>query len=226
MTLKRYGQQSLTPAPQAVLRASAMPFVGTALTIVFALGMSLAATATASRADICVSCSQPEATYSCTIDGLPSQSDDARVKLYCITALAKSGGHSTCAVSRTVAGPCGGEARVLPAPDGLALSAPAAPPSTPTASSPTTTTSRSATAPAPQPANAGQTTVEKSSESKTVEQAVKAGAEDAEKSIDKGSDAVGSAAQSAGTMLQSAGKAVGDAAQKTWTCLSSLFGEC
>ncbi len=203
---------------------------------VLAVALANAACASAA-ADICVSCSAPSAAYSCQIDGLPSQSDDARIKLYCIAALAKSGGHATCAVSRTSIGPCDGQAKVLPAPDGLSLGSDATP-ITPALAVPGQPTSEGV----PKTSNTGVTTVDKNAATPqlgkpqsgkpdpikpaTIEDAVKTGAASAEKTLDETGDAVGSAAQSAGSALKSAGKAVGDAATKSWNCVVSMFGDC
>lgn len=178
----------------------------------------------AALADICVTCASPDASYSCAVDGVSAQSDDGRLRLYCITALAKAGGHASCAVARAASAPCAGPTKVLAAPVGLDIGEPdtatQAPAPQPLAGSPAALGQAAAPITKPAPADS------KTGEPKTVEAVVKSGAKAAETSIEKSGDAAKSAAQSAGSMLQTAGKVVGDAAKKSWTCLSSLFGEC
>lgn len=197
------------------------PIVGFATSWVM-IGVVAGLSVPAARADICVTCASPDAIYSCAVDGESAQSDNGRLRLYCITALAKSGGHASCAVARSNSSPCAGPTKVLAAPVGLDLgdaptTADQVPPLKPLAGPP-----GQGAAPVGQPSPADT----KTDEPKTVEAVVKSGAKAAETSIEESGDAAKSAAQSAGSMLQTAGKAVGDAAKKSWTCLSSLFGEC
>jgi hypothetical protein len=200
---------------------------------VAALGLShLGATA----AEFCVSCDGPAAQYACSIDGAAAESGDPRLKLYCMTELAKTGGHASCSIDRAQPKPCGGIAKVLSAPEGLELAKPqtpapvevvapeagAAPPDSDAAAK-----AVAATPPAASRPNAQETTVAKTpAPPKTVKEMVDKSSEQTAESLEKTGEAASSAAKSAGSALEKAGQAVGDAAKKTWTCVTSLFGDC
>ena len=86
----------------------------------------LAASATAA-AEFCVTCEAPNASYTCSFIGPTAAQDDARLKLYCITELAKTGQHASCAVDRSKRAPCEGAVKTLAMPDGLQIPPPKAP---------------------------------------------------------------------------------------------------
>ncbi len=223
------------------IRCSAGPgmtnrsFIASAAAAVAALGVPLLS---AAAAEFCVSCDGPAAQYACSIDGAAALSGDPRLKLYCMTELAKSGGHASCSIDRAQPKPCGGIAKVLGAPEGLELAKPqapapagiappeaeAAPPDDATAAKPNP--AAPAPAQAPQP-DAQETTVAKTPvPPKTVKEMVDKSSEQTAESLEKTGEAASSAAKSAGTALEKAGQAIGDAAKKTWTCVTSLFGDC
>lgn len=193
-----------------------------------ALGFSFLS---AEAAEFCVSCDGPAAQYACSIDGAAAESGDPRLKLYCMTELAKSGGHARCSIDRAQPKPCGGIAKVLGAPEGLELAKPQAPapadvvpPESETAAKPSPAT------PAPAPtAQTGvqETTVAKTpAPPKTVKEMLEKSSEPAAGNMEKSGDTASSAVKSAGSALEKAGQAVGAAAKKTWTCVTSLFGDC
>lgn len=167
-----------------------------------AYAAALAATATpmsqTALANVCVTCNSPDAAYSCVIEGASMAPDDTRAKLLCITELAKSGGHQSCAVSRAVTAPCPGEVRSVVAPSGDGSTSPPSP-------------EAAAPAPTAKPTQERETTVPKS----------KPAAEgDVSETGEK--DSAGSDEGA----IEKAGKAVTDAAKSTWKCLSSFFGDC
>lgn len=189
----------------------------------------------AAEPEFCVSCAGPPAQYRCTFSGDASVTPKGGLQLYCITTLAREGGHESCAVDRQTAGPCAGTHKMLAlpagaAPGGVAQENPpttqpapaagaAAPPATPPSGAP------APAAAAPQPPQAGP-----SAETKTEVPA----------SSNKWSDQSGApkpAGNSAGTAkpdpdensqgapatnaepVEKAGKAVTDAAESTGKAL-------
>jgi hypothetical protein len=167
--------------------------------------------------EYCVTCSGPDRHYACTYDGAAADPGDARLKLYCITEMAKMGQHATCTVDRQQKSPCPGDLRKLAMPDGYDLSPPAA--------APVDATKPATSNPGAQQGKAAgnETEVPKTdAPPKTVQEMVEKGSASTSKALEPATDA----AKSTGSAIGKAGKAVGDAAKKTWTCISSLFGDC
>jgi hypothetical protein len=196
---------------------------------------TLALSGTASAAEYCVSCLGPDAHYVCAFDGVEAADNDPRLKLLCITELARTGAHASCSVDRTQKMPCAGERKVLATPDGMGDHA------APAAAAPEA--ARGEPGPAPGPADAvtakptaqppaanppvAETTIEKSpAPPKTVQEAVDQGAKAAEEGLKKTGESAADAAKSAGSAFEKAGSAIGSAAKKTWECLSTFFGSC
>jgi hypothetical protein len=196
--------------------------------VILASACVLAFVSTANAAELCVRCSAPDARYACVVN-TPAPNADTLIKLYCITTLAKAGGHESCAIDRASAVPCQGTRKELPVPslfegDGddkaapdshkLDANAPAgpAPPPGPAASTPDKP-KEAKDAPADAPPKTVQEMIEKSTKS------AGQGLSDTQKSA-------GNAASSAGTALQKAGTAVTDAAKTSWQCLTTFFSKC
>ena len=155
-------------------------------------------------AEICVSCTGPDAKYTCVVNMSTAGTIDTVVKLYCITALAKAGPHSSCAIDRNTKAPCQGARKELPLPGALeqALDSPQQP----------------QTALPPLTSSPGQEAA-KEGPPRTVQEMMENGA--------KGDGfSPGKAAKSTTTALEKAGSAVGDAAKTSWKCLSSFFSNC
>jgi hypothetical protein len=72
----------------------------------------------ASAAEYCVTCSGPDAQYRCSFDGDTSAERDPGLQLYCISTLARDGGHESCSIARKITSPCPGTSKVLALPDG------------------------------------------------------------------------------------------------------------
>ncbi|MEQ1715861.1 MAG: hypothetical protein ABL907_07740 [Hyphomicrobium sp.] len=107
--------------PRAAARQAAMialsPASGYAVAHALIWGWFLAWTALpAAAADYCVSCSGPEAHYRCTFDGDTATERDPGLQLYCISALAREGGHESCSIERRSASPCPGTHKILALP--------------------------------------------------------------------------------------------------------------
>ncbi len=194
--------------------ARVLPLLAGSLAAIAALLAPVAA-----RADVCVSCAGPNAAYACTVAGASMSKDDARYKLLCITELAKSGGHQSCAVSRAVTAPCPGEPKTVAAPvgaegfDETLISPPSAETSTPAAAGQA-------------PSNGVTTTTIPKSAAPGGEQTQANGGAKAGDAAEKTEDGAAGLAKSTGEAMQKAGKAVTDAAKTTWKCLSTLFGDC
>lgn len=174
----------------------------------------------AAAGEFCVTCAEPDAHYACTFDGADN-TNDASLKLLCITELAKSGKHGSCSVDRAQVKPCAGAVKTMAAPEGY--QAPAAAPGAVEAAKP------AAIPAAPQaakPASATPGGNAPAAPPKTVQEMVEKGTADAGQALEKTGDTAAEAAKSTGSTLGKIGKATGDAAKKTWTCITSLFGDC
>ena len=172
----------------------------------------------ASGTEYCVSCETPDAHYACTFDGISGDPGDTRLKLFCITEMAKAGKHASCSVDRAQKSPCPGDIKKLAMPDGYDLSPPAAMPAG---------TAKPEAPPGtgvPSPKTTGnETEVPKTNAPpKTVQEMVEKGSAATSKALEPATEI----AKSSGSAIGKAGKAVGDAAKKTWTCITSLFGDC
>lgn len=123
---------------------------------------SLGTQSRAAEPEFCVSCAGPPAQYRCTFSGDASVTPKGGLQLYCITTLAREGGHESCAVDRqTAGGPCAGTPKVLALPAGAepggvaqenpapAQPAPAAGATAPLATSPSGSPAPAAAAPQP-----------------------------------------------------------------------------
>lgn len=178
----------------------------------------------AAALDLCVSCAGPEAHYNCRLDMPAANPRDLRLQLLCISQIATTGGHETCAVDSPQPVTCAGALKVVAAPDEI-LEQPAAPEPKAAAKAPAQ--------PAPaatvegQPAAQDETVIPKPAKPpKTVQEMVEKGAAATGQSVQAAGGAVKGAATSAGSVLQKAGAAVSNAAKKSWECLSTLFGNC
>ncbi len=199
-----------------------------ALTALMALAIQ--GEAHVAAAEFCVTCAGPDAHYACSLEGAADISNDAGLKLYCITELAKSGQHDSCSVDRTEAKPCAGTVKVLAIPDGMAT---APQPSASVTDVPKTTPPTAASvspsnsvSPAAGKIGDASATTGPEAQPKTVQELVEKSTGDAGKTLQKGGDAVVDTAKATGGVLDKAGKAVGDSAKKTWTCITSFFGNC
>ena len=214
---------------QKIIRSQRATMMGATLA-----GLTSAMITPADATDLCVTCLGPDATYTCAVENASLANDDPRLRLYCITELAKAGRHSSCAINRASASPCAGERKVLAAPAGFdfdapsPLTAPAPQQSgvTPKSAADQPPISGAATTTTPSPPE--QTTEVPKTEAppKTVQEMVEKGAASTQKTIEDTGEGAANAAKTTGTAIQNAGKAVGDAAKKTWTCLTSFFGDC
>jgi hypothetical protein len=172
--------------------------------------LAAAISAPAAGAEYCVSCSGPDATYRCAVEGsLAGAAADSREQLACVKELAQSLGHESCSVSRRTPDLCPGELKVVAAPlreTPLPIGEPA-----PEANLP------------PTPA------ADESSEPKTpktVEELAKQTVQSSKEGLQKAGQAVSGTAKTAGEQIGKASSAVGNAAKKTWNCLISLFSDC
>lgn len=189
---------------------------------------AVAAAEAAFALEYCVTCEDPAALYRCVIEGTDAgPGKDPSISLYCISEMAKRGGHAACAVSRGAPYPCPGLTATVPAPKDLpTLAAPppgappagVAPPAAPAAGSP--------------PPAAADVPPEPESEAKsakvprTVEELATETVRSSTQGLKKAGEAIGGTAKKAGEQIGSAGSAIGSAATKTWSCIASLFSNC
>ena len=202
-----------------------------------ALGaLALLASDAVSAAEFCVSCETPNAHYKCVLPGPAADPADTRLKLWCMTELAKAGSHASCSIDRQQQASCDGAIKSIALPPGYMLGpAPTAPetaggnePPAPNSIPPQQQPSAAPAAQASKPAAggvSGEIIIPKSQQDSAVA-AKKPPPESSEGAADTATDAAKGAADAAATALNKAGKAVGNAAQKTWTCITSFFGDC
>jgi hypothetical protein len=196
---------------------------------VFAAGSALAT-------EMCVKCTNPDASYACVVNTTTAGTIDTVVKLYCITALAKAGPHASCAIDRNTKPPCQGERKELPMPATIeqALDNPqqlqTPMPTTGTVTTIPPGTSLNATHPGSQAAvgEPAQPAGEAEPEvvPRTVQEMMEKSAKSADSNLAETQKSANTVAKSTSTALEKAGSAVGNAAKSSWKCLSSLFSNC
>ncbi len=94
-------------------------------------------TTPASARDFCISCSEPDAVYSCQVETGFTLPAEAAAKLHCIKELARRGAHRSCSVSRRNDDvTCAGEAVVLAPPSAIPAGPGSAPATLPAAMPP------------------------------------------------------------------------------------------
>lgn len=171
--------------------------------------------------EYCVTCEGPPAIYRCMIDGTEDgPGRDPRVSLYCISEMAKRGGHKSCAVSRGAPFPCPGLTAVVDQPSDL--SRPAAPSPEAEALGPDTPAVHEADVEA-EPAPQAEKPVKVP---RTMEELAGETVKSSKQGLQKAGEAIGGTAKMAGEQIGSAGSAIGNAASKTWACITSLFSSC
>jgi hypothetical protein len=166
----------------------------------------------AAAAELCVVCSEPAATYRCSVEHAEGADQfrgaDKLIQYVCISQLAKAGGHGSCKVGRDAGAPCIGEPRVVSL-GGATLPAETAGDGQPAATASPPPTVDGATTGTSVPGTKG-----KEPPRTLVELADRTG-KDMEQSMNKAGDAV-----------NKAGDAVGGAFKKTLGCIVSLFQQC
>lgn len=197
---------------------------------------ALLAAASVHATELCVKCTDPNASYACIVGNTSNATLDTVSKFYCITSLAKSGSHASCVIDRNLNPPCPGERRELPIPaflndseddnqhhDTTSVGPHQKDPQNQGAAnqSPSSTQATSEQAPhSPQNSQADD------APPKTVEEMMAKGAKSAGDGLSQTQKSAGDAAKSASTALEKAGSAVGGAAKSSWKCLSSFFSNC
>lgn len=73
-------------------------------------------------AEFCVTCTEPDASYTCEVRGLnPQAAAGMQGQMLCIKSLAAESSHKTCGVNRNTSAACSGPVRVVSAPDQAAV---------------------------------------------------------------------------------------------------------
>ena len=180
-------------------------------------------------AEICVSCTGPDAKYTCVVNMSTAGTIDTVVKLYCITALAKAGPHSSCAIDRNTKAPCQGARKELPLPGALEQAFDS-PQQLQTALPPVTSSPPGAPGAVPAPSGAAPRAAADDGSHPGQEAAKEGPPRTVQEMMENGAKgdgfSPGKAAKSTTTALEKAGSAVGDAAKTSWKCLSSFFSNC
>jgi len=180
------------------------------LTATLLIPMACALCTVAAAQEYCVVCFDPPARYRCVVGSDPGTAPSpSRAQFVCITELARTGQHASCAVGRTSTEPCDGDVQsvFVPSTSGAPLP-PAMQAQEPVAPSPAPPDETTAEVPGePPPAS--------DAPPETVEELAKQTVEASGKGLKKAGEAVNETAKSAG-----------NAVSKTWKCLSSLFSDC
>lgn len=221
-----HAPRNAAPLTRLTAARAVAPALALCCGVVHAAGQSAAAT------DVCVVCSEPEATYVCRTEIGTSKLAATGAKVLCMSQLANRFGHARCKVVGSKADGCLGEVVVVD-PDHL-LEGPEVVPIGPKdaeaiqgkpASGPAVGAMPPPTAPAAaesagpfgaldgKPLHSGPKTAapaqnDPDAPPRTVEELAKKAAESSKEGLEK------------------AGTAVGDAAKKTWNCLTSLLSNC
>jgi len=187
------------------------------------LGLGLSQPAAA--LEYCVTCEGPPAMYRCVIDGTEEgPGNNPSVSLYCISQMAKQGGHESCAVSRGAPFPCPGLTAIIKQTANLPTMAeppPGVPPPHPSATAPHPAESAASPVPQPPPEKQAPDKVPQ-----TVEELANQTVKSSKQGLEKAGEAIGGTAKKAGEQIGNAGSAIGNAASQTWTCITSLFSSC
>lgn len=197
--------------------------------------LTLATSVAANATELCVKCTNPDASYACIVGATSNATLDTVAKFYCITQLAKTGSHASCAIDRAIAPPCPGERKELPIPafleDGGAANK--LPDKSAADQPPGDVGTHPANTPPPGAASAGAPPHDQQASPqapeqppKTVQEMVEKSAKSAGAGLSETQKAAGDAAKSTTTALEKAGSAVGGAAKSSWKCLSSFFSNC
>ncbi len=188
----------------------------------------IAATAVSANG-YCVACSGPDATYRCTVKGMPEgMPADPVSQIACVKQLATAGGHERCSIEKFSQENCNGPEKVV-AGRSVSDGPVDAPLATPSGIEP----AEQAAAPdKPDTSNAakpdrGKDHAEKPNQPpRTVEELTKNSVETTKENLGKAGEAVSDTAKKTGEQIENAGSAIGNAAKKSWTCLASLFSDC
>jgi hypothetical protein len=164
-----------------------------------------------SRPAFCVVCAGPEKVYRCEVETADVAAPAHRsLGIYCVTRLAKDGGHDSCAVGRGGLEACAGETRVIafegtvPQPGSTIASPDAA-----------------KTEPAQQQQSGPPSTVVEATQ-----RAVAASGQGLKKAGETVTGATKATGETVKTAAEKTGQAVGGAAKSAWRCLTSLFSDC
>ena len=195
----------------------------------YAGAATLLSASVVASAEICVSCTGPDAKYTCVVNMSTAGTIDTVVKLYCITALAKAGPHSSCAIDRNTKAPCQGARKELPLPGALEQALDSSQ-QLQTALPPVTSSPPGAPGAVPAPSGAAPRAAADDGSHPGQEAAKEGPPRTVQEMMENGAKgdgfSPGKAAKSTTTALEKAGSAVGDAAKTSWKCLSSFFSNC
>lgn len=206
--------------------------------------VALAFAVPAAAQEVCVTCSDPDVSYKCSVKDSEKASQirgaGKAIEFLCITELARAGGHRSCRASRDYVGPCLGQQRVID------VTRPSEPPvqgqqadGDAAETDGTIEARRNAANQVPRTLEemARESAAKSKQQLDAADQSMKQAAKDAGKTLDKAGAAVGDAVKKTGTAVGDAvkktGTAVGDAVQKSGdvvkksvVCIVTLFTSC
>ncbi len=163
---------------------------------------ALAATVFASAAGaepVCVVCSGPDQTYTCSVSDAAGGSVRAS-SMFCMQHIADEHNHASCAAVKTQS--CEGQPKVYIAND----------------------VETAGIARQNEPGSPHQ--AETNEKAPTLVDVTKETVQQSGATVKKAGEKIGEAGQTVGEAIKSSGQAVGDAAKKTWRCIGSGLKEC
>ena len=211
--------------PEATMFKSAT--AATAVSLVLALGLAAAASAQ----EVCVTCSDPDVSYKCSIKDSEKASNvrgaNKAIEFLCITELARQGGHRSCRASRDYVGPCIGQPRQIDLARSTVPQGPAVDNGTQEETKPAEEPRRAAGQPPRTLEEMAREGAQKSKQQlEAADQSMKQAAKDAGKTLEKAGSAVGDAFKKTGTAVGEAVNKSGEVVKKSVVCIVTLFTSC
>lgn len=189
------------------------------------IGLAFGSTNEAAALEYCVTCEGPPAMYRCVVRGTADgPGNDPSVSLYCISQMAKQGGHASCAVSKGAPYPCPGLTAIIETQQHPSMAAP--PPGAPDLGAATAEPGHAGTAPTPKEAEAPAAAAKPTKVPRTMEELAGQTVKSSQEGLQKAGESIGGTAKKAGEQIGNAGSAIGNAATNTWNCITSLFSSC
>jgi len=177
----------------------------------------IAAHASANAADttFCVTCTEPNKTYTCTVDTPEAYPGTRALRLYCMVRTAKDGNHKTCGAKLSAASACNG------APKTYTYKGPAIPSALQSKAEKFLKKGQS------EPDAAGDNGDDKpDTVVKMTTRAVKSSRKGLSSAGSGVRNATRGTTQRVGSAVRGAGAGVGNAAKTTYNCITSLFRDC
>lgn len=194
-------------------------------------GLTFAVAASARAQEVCVTCSDPDVSYKCSVKDAEKASQvrgaTKALEFLCITELARQGGHRSCRASRDYVGPCLGQQRQIDVTRSSEPQGQTAGTEPPDAERPAEEPRRAAGQPPRTLEEMAREGMQKSKQQfDAVDTSMKQAAKDTGKSLEKAGAAVGDAFKKTGSAVGDAVHKSGEVVKKSVECIVTLFTAC